>query len=227
MAQFEVIKLEKEKELYFADLFIIINFYFRKQFYDLWKTEGETLPSAPNEVDQSPYRASEINRVVMSHISQPLRGKVMTEGCRSGWNLPSVGTPCCFGPRVTNCSGSHEMQRSCLPAARKHLPAFQARETETQSCCSYAQFPAESCWNGLFSSNRCVLSLCDGRCLYLWLPSCGGRHWGVHVMHVEGGGKKMVNSQPLDWSKGMGVRETWCFVLAWTFQMTNTQKTQM
>lgn len=35
MAQFKVIKLEKEKELYFADLFIIINFYFRKQFYDL------------------------------------------------------------------------------------------------------------------------------------------------------------------------------------------------
>lgn len=33
---------------------------------------------------------------------------------------------------------------------------------------------------------------------YLWLPSCGGRHWGGHVTRVEGGGKKMMNSQPLD-----------------------------
>lgn len=120
----------------------------------------------------------QIERVVMSHILQPFRGKAMTEVCRSGWKLPSVWTPCCFGPKVTNCFGSNEMQMSCLPAARKHLPAFQAREIETQSCCSYARFLAESCWNGLFSSHRCVWSLCEGRCLLpvasqLWRQTLG------------------------------------------------------
>lgn len=83
------------------------------------------------------HRASEANiEGLMSLLSQSLVEKVMTEGCKDGWNFPSADSLLLWSVTEKCTSGYHEMQSPACCQQENHILAFQTRDIEMQSCCS-------------------------------------------------------------------------------------------